>query len=283
MLTLFLSQPVFAIDIVSPPESISVSATVGATILGPLDESCGECSSGSFMGIIFSGYAYPNAVVHVWKNGVPKATTTADIKGNFSITSTELYNPNILYTLYAIDKANRKSNLLNYPVVAKSGLITVISGIRFPPTITLDKTEVKIGDYLTVSGYSLPNASIDVVLERKPFNTYYTTSNNDGTYKISIPLIDLKKGKYNIHVNYHNDKKVSKVMQFTVGDVNILSEDLINNIPGDCNADQVINIVDFSVAAFWYGKPNPPRCIDTNNDNTVNLVDFSVLAFYWTG
>ena len=281
--SLLVAQQSFALTITSQPENATVSATVGGTIIGPIDDNCSGCSSGSLMGIVFSGYAYPKATVHVWKNGTPKVSTIADLNGYFTATLTELYNPNVLYTLYAIDKANRRSILLNYPVVAKTGFLTVISGIRFPPTIALDKTEVKAGDYLTVLGYAIPNAAIDVVIDAARGGTYSLTSNKDGTYQLSIPLLDLRKGKYNIHVNYHNDKKISKVMQFTIGDINILSEDLVANIPGDCNADQIINIVDFSVAAFWYSKPNPPKCVDTNNDNIINLVDFSILAFYWTG
>lgn len=283
LLSLFITQPVLSATVVSQPENVSVSATVGGPIISPIDDNCNGCSSGSQIGIIFSGFAYPKATVHVWKNGTPKTTTIADANGNFSITLIELYAPNVLYTLYAIDKANRKSVLLNYPVVAKIGLLTVISGIRFPPTIALDKTEVDEGDYLTVLGYALPNASLDIVIEGVRGVTYYLTSNTDGTYQLSMPLSDLRKGNYNIHVNYHNDKKISKVMQFTIGDANILSTELTTNIPGDCNADNVINITDFSVAAFWYGKSNPPRCVDTNNDNVINLIDFSILAFYWTG
>jgi hypothetical protein len=194
-----------------------------------------------------------------------------------------LYKSNVLYTLYAIDKANRQSILLNYPIVAKIDYLTQVSGIRFPPTIATDKTEVKQGDYLGVLGYSLPNQFLDVVIEGVPNKIFNLTSGSDGKYKLVLPLLGFKKGSYNLHVNYHDDKKISKVIQFTIGEANILSVDLTNNIPGDCNADQVINITDFSVAAFWYGKDNPPRCVDTNNDNIINLVDFSILAFYWTG
>lgn len=272
---------VFAIDYSLPPENVSVSAVVTGPIIGPIDDGGG--GGGMLYGLIFSGWAYPGATVHIMKDGIPKTTTIANSEGYFSVTLSELYKSNVLYTLYAIDKDNRRSILLNYPIAVKIGYFTQISGIRFPPTISTDKNEVKVGDSIIVRGYALPNKLLDVVIEGISGKTFYVTSNPDGTYELPISLFGFRKNNYNLHVNYNLDKKISKVIQFTIGDANILSVDLVNNLPGDCNADQIINIVDFSVAAFWYGKPNPPRCIDTNNDNTINLIDFSILAFYWTG
>ncbi len=281
VLALFLAQSVSALTIISQPEDATVSASVGS--VSPLDDNCGGCGGGRLTGIIFSGWAYPLATVHIWKDGIPKISTVANIQGYFSITLTELYSPNVLYTLYAIDKAARRSILLNYPVVAKIGYLTQISGIRFPPTIAVDKTEVKIGSDITVIGYALPSVPLDVVIEGFMGKTFNVTSKSNGTYELTMSLLPLRKGDYRLHSNYQNDNKISKVIQFEIGEVNILSTELTTNIPGDCNADQVINIVDFSVAAFWYGKSNPPRCVDTNSDNIINLVDFSILAFYWTG
>jgi hypothetical protein len=274
------TQIVFATDIIDTA-LVNVSATVGATTSTPTTDNGG--GSGSLTSLTFSGYAYPQAVVHVWKDGTPKTTTTADNSGYFTITLGEVYSPNALYTLYAFDKLNRRSLLLNYPIVIKTGYMTQVSGIRFAPTISIDKTEVKFGDYITVSGYAQPNQKIDLSIYGLQDKDFSLTSNTDGVYQITIPLLDLQKGNYNLHVNYKDDKRISKVVSFTVGDLNIPSIDLITNIPGDCNADQVINLVDFSVMAFWYGKSNSPACIDTNNDNIINLVDFSILAFYWTG
>ncbi len=279
-----IAESVSALTITSSPETVSITATVGGSV-SPIDDTDGGGGGYFLTSVTFSGHAYPNASVHVLKDGVPKGTTVANASGYFSITFFELYNPTVLYTLYAIDTTGRHSLLLNYPVVVKRGYVTQISGIRFAPTIAIDKTEVRVGDYLTVFGHAIPNASIDLTLEgagsqRMKFSL---VSGSDGTYKITAPLSILKKGAYTVFVNYTGDNRVSKVLRFTIGEANILSVELTTNIPGDCNADQIINIVDFSIAAFWYHKPNPPKCIDTNNDKIINLVDFSILAFYWTG
>jgi hypothetical protein len=44
-----------------------------------------------------------------------------------------------------------------------------------------------------------------------------------------------------------------------------------------------VNLVDFSILAYWYLKPNPDPKVDLNSDGIVDLVDFSILAYYWTG
>jgi hypothetical protein len=267
-----VSHTVYAVD-------VGVSASVGTITITPTDDGGGGIDTS----VVFSGLAYPGATVHIWKDGIPSQVVMADANARFSVTLSETYNPSVLYTLYAIDKSGRRSLLINYPLVVKNGYVTQVSGIRFAPTITTDKSEVKFGDYITVSGYSVPNTYIDVVISGSVSSTYYVQSKPDGVYQITIPLIGFKKGAYDVYSNYQNDKKISKVIKFVIGDVNILSIDLTTNIPGDCNADQIINLVDFSVVAFWYGKPNPPKCVDTNSDKVINLTDFSILAFYWTG
>jgi hypothetical protein len=206
-------------------ENVSVSASVGTITVTPIDEGGGGITTS----VIFSGYAYPGATVHIWKDGVPSQTTIADASARFSLTLSETYNPSVLYSLYAIDKSGRRSLLVNYPLVVKTGYITQVSGIRFAPTITTDKSEVKFGDYITVSGYAVPNTAIDVVISGLEYATYYVQSKADGVYQITIPLLGLKKGPYDVHANYQSDKKISKVLKFVISDINILSIDLTTN------------------------------------------------------
>ena len=48
------------------------------------------------------------------------------------------------------------------------------------------------------------------------------------------------------------------------------------------------NLVDFSIAGFWYKKPLSVIFVNTekeklNGDGKIDLVDFSIMAFNWTG
>ena len=233
----------------------------------------------------FSGEAYPLATVSVLKNGSVVGSIQANLTGLFSITLEEKYNGAILYSLYARDIAGVRSLLINYPLAVSVGYLTHISGIRFPPTVTLDKVEVKKGDYLSATGYALPQKELQAVIEdknKKP-TAFTLTSRNTGRYNITFPITNLLKGNYSLHLKYIDDNRKSILVNFIIADTNILSRDVSLNIPGDCNVDGRINLVDFSVLAFWYKKPNPPKCVDTNKDGIVNLTDFSILAYYWTG
>jgi hypothetical protein len=73
-----------------------------------------------------------------------------------------------------------------------------------------------------------------------------------------------------------------KIVNFTVGNKTILNDDKTCRI-ADLNCDGKVNLVDFSILAYWYKKTPVPEKVDLNNDGKVTLVDFSIMAYYWTG
>ncbi len=271
----------------SPPgpvsETVSVSAQVGSIVITP----GGGTTSGGILipktAVIFSGYAYPNANVTLLKVGEQKATVKANPLGYFTITLEEKYSSNILYSLFAEDISGNRSLLINYPIAVQVGYLTQLNGIRFAPTITTDKSQVKVGDYLTVHGYALPTQDMQITVKGIQTQVFSLTSSKDGSYKIVLPLQGFSKGDYVVFINYKDDARFSKLIKFLIGDTNIFQTDETLSLPGDCNTDKIINLIDFSILAFWYGKDNPPACVDTNKDKKINLIDFSILAFYWTG
>ncbi len=264
-------------------DNVNVTAKVGEEIVVTPGGPSGGSVASPTTAVRFSGQAYPNASVRLLKWGQEQATVLADQNGNFSVTLPEFYDASILYSLTAEDVLGNRSLLINYPLVVKVGFVTHLSGVRFAPTIVTDKTEVKSGDYLTVSGYALPSQNMNITVDGAAKREFSLVSNTDGTYKIVLPLSLLPKGEYTVSVSYLNDDRFSKLVKFIIGELNILNTDILLNIPGDCNTDKIINLIDFSVLAFWYGKDNPPVCVDTNSDKKIDLIDFSILAFYWTG
>lgn len=274
---LFIPSQVSAVDIVSPPENVAVSAIVAS--LFPVDPGGG--GGGTYQsGVRFSGLAYPKAVVTVLKRDGTTLTTVADRAGAFTLFVPE--NEWQLFTLFATDVAGRKSTLLNFPTILYSGVITDISGIRFAPTITTDKLSVKKGDFITIEGSSLPNKTVEVIFEGDGGRTFTLDSSSLGVYSVTIPAT-FSEGEYILRARYVGDSRTSKAIRLTVGGASIPRNEAVTNIPGDCNFDQRVTLVDFSVLAYWYGKDNPPKCVDANRDGIINLVDFSILAFYWNG
>lgn len=261
---------------ITETKNVSVSAVVGSIPTIDIGGGGGVYQSG----VRFSGLAYPNATVTVQKRDGSVYSVVCDEDGSFSILIPEINAQ--LFTLFATDSFSRRSTILNFPTVLYSGYITDITGIRFAPTITTDKVSVKKNDSLIVSGSSLPNKDIEIVFDGIEKNSFFTKSNELGLYSYNLS-VSLSEGEYSLKTRYLNDTRTSKVLLITVGQVNIIRTEVSINIPGDCNLDQKITLVDFSVLAFWYRKENPPKCVDTNKDTIIDLVDFSIMAFYWNG
>ena len=79
-----------------------------------------------------------------------------------------------------------------------------------------------------------------------------------------------------------------KVVGFSVGTKNVLAQLPTVSKKGDLNKDGKVNLVDFSIAAFWYKRTlgvtfKPLEVEYLNGDGKVDLVDFSIMAFNWTG
>ncbi len=248
----------------------SVTARVG-TLPNP--------DTGGFKsGVRFTGLAYPNATITALKGLIETASVKADASGRFEVTIPE--DTAQFFALYATDTAGRRSTILNFPTVLYSGFLTDISGIRFAPTITTDKIAIKSNDFLTINGAALSRIPVRLSFENE-LNGFTVFASTDGVYNITAPIA-LTKGEYLLRAAYEGDKRTSKAIRIIVGQSTIPRIEASENIPGDCNIDEKITLTDFSVLAYWYGKPNPPACVDTNKDGKINLTDFSILAFYWT-
>lgn len=57
---------------------------------------------------------------------------------------------------------------------------------------------------------------------------------------------------------------------------------------GDLNDDGPVNLIDFSIAAYWHDKSLPAILLARekerlNGDGRIDMADFSIMAYYWTG
>jgi hypothetical protein len=81
-----------------------------------------------------------------------------------------------------------------------------------------------------------------------------------------------------------------RAYNFSVGSIN---EQAIKNndkcpAKADLNNDCRVDLIDFSIAAFWDKKKLTGTMIfleknELNADTKITLVDFSIMAYYWTG
>jgi hypothetical protein len=242
--------------------------------------------------IIISGYAQPKSEVTLMSDGTIKATTIAGADAKFSFTLDNLSPGNYLFTLYSEDKDGRRSSLYTFPVKLEAGQTITAGNILLSPTIDVDKLEVKRGDFISIFGFSQPEANILISVSSDEELFFRTTSTKDGFYLYQLGTDILEKGDH-----FTKSKSIlanqlvsnySRVVSFKVGDRAVSKE--IKKVCGkaDLNCDGRVNLIDFSIAAYWYKRKLSPSFAliekeRLNGDGKVNLVDFSIMAYYWTG
>jgi len=242
--------------------------------------------------VIFSGRAYPKSTVTLLKDAQIAATTIAGVDANFQMSISGLSAGNYIFALYSEDKNGNRSSLLTFPVSITSGVTTNVSGIFIAPTIDVDKSEVKRGDNIAIFGQSAPQADIVISVSSEEEFFAKTISDKDGIYLHNFDTTILDYG-----VHYTKSKAsignllisgYGRVISFKVGTITVLKEIKPEISKGDLNNDNRVNLVDFSIAAYWYKRPISAEFAvkeaeRLNGDGKVDLIDFSIMAYYWTG
>lgn len=241
--------------------------------------------------VTFTGYAYPGSKVILLRDAEVVALTTAGLDARFSIALSGLSPGNQLFLLYAESTAGRRSELHPFPLALQKGSFTSIAGVVLSPTIKIDKLTVKQGSNLGIFGDTAPDARLTVALFPGgiPLQTFHAGS--DGIYNQVLRTDRLTRGEYTLKISslidgYRSGYSVSRA--FTVSDKDTLLPPEGPCTPGDINCDGRVDLVDFSIAAFWYKQPLEGDIIERertslSGDGVIDLRDFSIMAYYWTG
>lgn len=258
---------------------------------------CGDCLSNGGGGgpggglitpatsVTFSGRAYPLSRVTVLKDGQIVITTIAGPDANFKISLTGLSSGNYIFSVYGKDDALRRSTLFTFPIFITKNATTNISGIFISPTIDVDKSEVKRGDNIAIFGQSAPSSEITIAVNSEEELFVKTDSDKNGVYLYNLdtsPLVmeqHFTKSKSALNGELSS---FSQLVSFMVGTKNV-AKTAQTFLKGDLNGDGRVNLIDFSIAAYWYKRSSPPAYVDINSDGKIDLIDFSIMASYWTG
>lgn len=239
--------------------------------------------------VIFSGRAYPQSSVTILKDAQISATTTAGADANFQISISGLSAGNYIFSVYSEDKAGRRSSLLTFQVSVTQGAITSVTGIFVAPTIAVDKATVKRGDNIAIFGQSVPESEITIAVNSAEEFFVKTQADNGGIYLYNFDTAPLEMGEHFTKSKTALNGEISsfsRAVSFAVGTETTEKDtgaDECGKMKADLNCNERINLVDFSIMAFWYDRPSPPDNVDLNNDHKIDLVDFSIMAYYWTG
>jgi hypothetical protein len=275
--------------------SSEVSATPTAPASPPPSSGGGPPSGGggpppSSTGVNFSGRAYPRSTITLLKDAQVVTSTVADSNAKFQMSLTNVAAGNFIFSVYSEDSAGNRSSLLSFPVSVTAGATTNIGGIFISPTIDVDKSQVKQGDNIAIFGQSAPESKITITVNSNVELFLQAQSDAIGAYLYNLDTSPLELGAHLTRSKAAVAGEISDFGQtvgFAVGTQNIPKQNASKCGPiGDLNCDGHVNLIDFSIMAYWYQRiplSGTGLKADLNHDNKVNLTDFSILASHWTG
>ncbi len=249
-------------------------------------------SSQSLTGVIFRGVAYPNSSVFILKNGSIVASTISGPDARFDVLINNISSGNYTFSIYATDANGMSSTPKVFSISLISGSTATVSDIFLSPTISTDKVEVRRGDPIVLFGQGAPESKVTIVVNSE--NEIIKEKNTDtkGVWSYQLDSILLENGDHEAKSRISSSESVSpfsKSVFFKVGNVNKNRDKEPNTLrKGDLNSDGKVNLVDFSIAAFWYRKQLSGDIIERelerlNADSKIDLKDFSIIAYWWTG
>ncbi len=233
------------------------------------------------------GLTAPDSKVFILKNSIIISETKSDALGGFGFSLKDQPAGQYTYALYFEDPDGYKSALLNIFLDITKNQTLKLSGILLPPTLNADKSVVKTGENIEFFGYGPKSSGIGLLLEDQNGKQQDLSAFTQSTGKFKF---DFKAGV--VKMSFKAKAKAviggrssifSPTVFFDVGDENKSADTGICPQKGDLNSDCKVNLVDFSILAYWFEKENPTKSADFNGDGIVDLVDFSILAFFWTG
>jgi hypothetical protein len=297
---------VYATIHVSSSTNVFITATVCATNPCPDSNTGGNTGGGNTGGgssgggggggggstviattVNFSGMGYPSSRVVILQDGVQAITTVADPNANFSASLSGIAAGSYMFSIYTTDKDGHHSVSFSFPVSVTAGSVVNIGGIILAPTIDVDKAEVKRGDNETIFGFAVPNSKINISVHSETEHVVSTTASATGAYLYNFDTTPLEYGGHNAQSRSILADKVSAQtdpVSFKVSTENKLKTPGCGSLVGDVNCDNKVNLIDFSILAYWYKNGGViPKNVDLNSDGKVTLVDFSIMAYHWTG
>lgn len=241
--------------------------------------------------VVFTGKAYPRSIVTLLKDAQVAATTIADTNADFQMSISSLSGGNYIFSVYSEDSKGIRSSLLTFPISVTSGVTTKVGNIFIAPTIATDKSEVRRGDNIAIFGQSAPTSEITISVNSEEEFFIKKIVDASGAYLLNFDTSVLEMGQHQTKSKSALSGEITafgKVVGFVVGTKNVEVAVPSVSKKGDLNKDGRVNLVDFSIAAFWYKRALSATVVSLeaeylNGDGKVDLVDFSIMAFNWTG
>ena len=233
-----------------------------------------------------AGHGYPSRAINFILDGSSVGNVQSNALGIFSF-ATKASPGTATLGIWATDVFGIKSIILNSTFDVTQGAVTNLNDLVLPPSIKASKTNFNPGEVITLSGQSVPNAAINLFVDKNS-TTPVATGQSGATGAWSI---DYNTGKLSPNDHVIRARSISGTPPLTIQSALSSSIQLSAGVGGkvttssDLNRDSKVNLIDFSILIFWWGTPggdsDPPA--DINSNGKVSLEDFSILLFNWTG
>lgn len=262
------------LEVVADTQSVTISATV-PTVTPP----------GPTLPIVqLSGIAAPGATVTITRDGTLISTLVSGVGADYSvILGTEPIGQHE-YLLAAEDESGGILGSQTLALNLQSGSTTIVSGIFLGPSIAIDKTEVELGQTVTLSGQTAPGSSVTVTVSSTQSLDFSVVASSDGAWTRVVNTQTVGTGQHSAKARAVTTGNTISAYSPSVSFVVNPFDPATGKEPSDINMDGYSNLIDLSILLFFWRTSNPsnPRA-DINRDGFVDIIDFSILLFQWTG
>lgn len=237
--------------------------------------------------VIVNGFAQPRSEVVVLVDGTRVTDTVAGSDGRYSVTIDDIARGVYTFGVYGIDENDVRSSTFSTSFTVSGARTVSLSNINVAPSLLVSPDPVDIGDPVTISGFTIPNAEVTIEHQREgsalSLQTFTRTADANGAWSLELDTSGFSRGPHQVRAKAEaevaGETRFTEYVRYGVGD------ELAPANNADLNRDGDVNLVDFSILLFWWdtdgGDSDPPA--DINGDGLVSLVDFSILLFNWTG
>jgi len=236
--------------------------------------------------VSFFFIAFPSGTVTLLKDGQVANTVGADSNGRAQMTLTGLTQGTYQFSAYGTDVQGRQSSPVVLTLAVTGGTAASVSDIFLPPIIALGTTELTSGSLLNVTGTTAPHAFVTISTGEKVV-TALAVADGSGSYSARLDTSVFPGGSYSVKAmaalgDNLPSSSYGYPISFSIGPAAVPTPKC-GKTPTDLNGDGKVNLVDFSILAYWYKRPTPPPCFDLQVNGKIDLVDFSIMAYHWTG
>lgn len=262
------------LEVFADTQSVTISATV-PTVIPP----------GPTLPIVqLSGIAAPGASVTIARDGTLISTLVSGVGADYSvILGTEPIGQHE-YLLAAEDASGGILGSQTLALNLQSGSTTIVSGIFLGPSIAIDKTEVELGQTVTLSGQTAPGSSVTVTVSSTQVLDFSVVAASDGTWTRVVNTDTVGTGQHSAKARAVTTGNTISAYSPSVSFLVNPFDPATGKEASDINTDGSSNLIDLSILLFFWHTNNPsnPRA-DINHDGYVDIIDFSILLFQWTG